>query len=66
MNWQDHWSGFCDLLSGEAYGHWGATGTLFWIDPETDAAAVILTTQPIGRQVAPHVRLSNMIAAAWK
>lgn len=65
MNWKDHWSCFADLLPEETYGHWGATGTLCWLDARRETAAVILTTQPIGRDVAPHVRLSNMIAAAF-
>lgn len=64
LNWPAHGSSFGDLLSERACGHWGATGTLFWIDPARDAAAVVLTTQPMTRD-APHLtRLSNLIAAA--
>ena len=64
LNWAAHGSCFGDLLSPRAYGHWGATGTLFWIDPARDAAAVILTTQPMTRD-APHLtRLTNLIVAA--
>ncbi|KAA0133641.1 beta-lactamase family protein [Gimesia chilikensis] len=53
-----------DLLSDQAYGHGGATGTVLWIDPQLDAAAIILTTEPQephGRYLA---RLSNAIVAA--
>ena len=50
-----------DLLSDTAYGHAGATGTLVWIDPRFQAAAIILTTQP----QEPHgrflARISNTI-----
>jgi CubicO group peptidase (beta-lactamase class C family) len=65
LNWPAHNSCFCDLLSDRAFGHWGATGTLFWIDPERDAATVILATQPLDLGSGPVLtRLSNMIAAA--
>jgi CubicO group peptidase (beta-lactamase class C family) len=65
FNWPAHNTCFCDLLSESAFGHWGATGTLFWIDPERDAAAVILSTQPLDFGSGPVLtRLSNMIAAA--
>ena len=64
MNWPAHGAWFGDLLPADAYGHWGATGTLLWIAPSLDAFAVILTTQPQdpdGRFVA---RLSNAIVAS--
>ncbi|REJ91647.1 MAG: class A beta-lactamase-related serine hydrolase [Planctomycetota bacterium] len=68
LNWTSHVSSFSDLLSPTAYGHWGATGTLFWIDPARDAAAVLLSTQPLpsmGALGSSHLtRLSNLIAAA--
>jgi CubicO group peptidase (beta-lactamase class C family) len=64
LNWPAHSASFGDLLSPQACGHWGATGTLFWIDPPRDAAAVILSTQPLERSESHLTRLSNMIAAA--
>ena len=68
LNWTTHVSSFSDLLSPAAYGHWGATGTLFWIDPTRDVAAVLLSTQPLpsmGALGSSHLtRLSNLIAAA--
>ena len=63
LNWPAHGAWFGDLLPADAYGHWGATGTLLWIAPGLDTFAVILTTQPQdpdGRFVA---RLSNAIVA---
>jgi len=66
LNWQDHRAVFSELLPEYAYGHWGATGTLFWIDPETSTAAVILSTAPIERNVSPLVRLSNAIVASFR
>ena len=53
-----------DLLSDQAYGHGGATGTVLWIDPQLATAAIILTTEPQephGRYLA---RLTNAIVAA--
>ena len=65
MNWLAHNSCFSDLLSPGAFGHWGATGTVFWIDPARDAAAVILSSQPLDLGSGPGLtRLSNRIAAA--
>lgn len=65
LNWTAHDACFCDLLSSSAFGHWGATGTLFWIDPVQDAAAVILSTQPLARGRSHLTRLSNAIVAGW-
>jgi CubicO group peptidase (beta-lactamase class C family) len=64
MNWPAHVASFGDFLSPRAYGHWGATGTLFWIDPQRDLAVVLLSTQPMDRDRSPLGRLSNAIAAA--
>ena len=65
LNWTAHDACFCDLLSRSAYGHWGATGTLFWIDPVQNAAAVILSTAPLARGRSHLTRLSNAIVAEW-
>jgi CubicO group peptidase (beta-lactamase class C family) len=65
LNWPAHNTCFSDLLSDRAFGHWGATGTLFWIDPERDAAAVLLSTQPLDFGSGPILtRLSNLITAS--
>ena len=47
LEWPAHPTTFGALLSPRAYGHWGATGTLVWIDPARDAFAVVLSTQPL-------------------
>lgn len=64
LNWPSHSANFGDLLGPRTYGHWGATGTVLWIDPDRDAFAVLLTTQP----QEPHghflARASNAVAAA--
>ncbi len=65
LNWLAHNSCFSDVLSPAAVGHWGATGTLFWIDPDREAAAVILSSQPLELGSGPLLtRLSNTIASA--
>lgn len=65
LNWPAHSANFGDLLGPNTFGHWGATGTVLWIDPDQRNFAVILTTTP--QEPAGHSlsRLSNMIAAAW-
>lgn len=65
MNWPAHSASFGDLLGPRTYGHWGATGTMFWIDPDRNASAVILSTQPLDKRSTPAlIRLSNAITAA--
>lgn len=55
---------FGDLLSPAAYGHYGATGTLLWVDPELDASTILLTTQPQEPHGQYLARLSNVIVSA--
>jgi CubicO group peptidase (beta-lactamase class C family) len=43
---QPHFTG--TLTSSRTYGHWGASGTLFWVDPELDLALVLLTDLDFG------------------
>lgn len=64
LNWAAHSANFGDLLGPRSYGHWGATGTLMWIDPDLDTCAILLTTKPQEPQGSYLARASNMIAAA--
>ena len=65
FNWTSHSTCFCDLLPGDVCGHWGATGTMFWMDRHSDTAAVMLSTLPLDMgSGAELTRLSNMIAAS--
>lgn len=64
LNWTGHAAAFADLLPPETYGHWGATGTLWWVDPVREVGLVLLSTQPLERDRTPLLRLSNVIAAA--
>ncbi|MBI1345477.1 serine hydrolase [bacterium] len=65
LHWPTHSANFGDLLGPNTYGHWGATGTVMWIDPDHGTFAVILSSQP--QEPTGHFlsRLSNSIAAAW-
>lgn len=65
MNWPAHSTSFGDLLGPRAFGHWGATGTLLWIDPEIEAFTVLLTTQPHESSGGKLVQASNAIAASF-
>lgn len=53
-----------EVLPPEAYGHYGATGTILWIDPTRDAYAVILTNRAFEQTEPAMLRLSNAISAA--
>lgn len=64
LNWRDI-ATFGDLLGPRAYGHWGATGTLMWVDPDPGIYAVILTNRPWDESGPAILRLSNAIRAAW-
>lgn len=68
LGWRLGWPGqsahFGDLLGPRSFGHWGATGTLCWADPDADAFLVLLTTQPAGEQGRHLATLSNAFAAA--
>ena len=64
LNWPAHSANFGDFLGPNSYGHWGATGTLMWLDPDLNAFAVLLTTQPQEPHGSYLARASNAIAAA--
>jgi CubicO group peptidase (beta-lactamase class C family) len=64
LNWYHHPSCFGDLLGPRAYGHWGATGTLCWMDPDTEAFMLLFTTQPLADQERFLARISNVVTAA--
>ncbi|ODA29392.1 serine hydrolase domain-containing protein [Planctopirus hydrillae] len=64
LNWRQHTSPLCELLPETTCGHWGATGTLCWMDPELGAYAVILTSQPADKSRRNICRLSNLLATA--
>ena len=62
QNWLGHSATFSDFLSADAIGHWGATGTMMWIEPETARWCVILTTQPYEQSQSVIQRMSNVVA----
>jgi CubicO group peptidase (beta-lactamase class C family) len=64
LNWPGHSANFGDLLGLRTFGHWGATGTLVWIDSDADAFLVLFTTQPQEPEGRYLARISNMVCAA--
>ncbi len=66
LQWSSHANTFGDLVGPRTYGHWGATGTLLWIDPDKDSFAMILSTQPLEPNAAPFQRVSNAVVAAFR
>ncbi len=64
LNWPAHSANFGDFLGTRTYGHWGATGTVLWIDPDRDAFLVLLTTRPQEPHGTWLARVSNAVAAA--
>jgi CubicO group peptidase (beta-lactamase class C family) len=69
LGWRLNWTAsanFGDFLGPRSYGHWGATGTLMWLDPDLDACVVLLTTKPQEPQGSYLARASNAIVAAMR
>lgn len=64
LNWPAHSANFGDLLDPAAYGHWGSTGTVLWIDPTIGVFCVILTSQPQDPDGRYLSLISNAVAAA--
>jgi CubicO group peptidase (beta-lactamase class C family) len=68
LGWKLHWPAqspnFGDLLGPRSYGHWGATGTVCWMDPDREAFCVLFTTQPQEEEGRYLARASNAAAAA--
>ncbi len=62
-NWLDHAACFSDFLPTTAIGHWGATGTMMWIDPHSSRWCAILTTQPYEQSCGVIQRMSNLVAS---
>jgi CubicO group peptidase (beta-lactamase class C family) len=63
QQWSAHPASFGDFLSESAVGHWGATGTVLWIDPAAQQYAAILTTTPYEQSQSAIQRISNIVAA---
>ncbi len=56
---------FGDLVSPDAFGHMGASGTMEWADPETGLICVILTSRPLSVDNGLFLRLvSNAVVAS--
>jgi CubicO group peptidase (beta-lactamase class C family) len=68
LGWRLEWpaqpGSFGDLLGPRAFGHWGATGTMCWLDPDSDAFCIVFTTQPLEPEGRLLARVSNAVCAA--
>ncbi|HKI34078.1 MAG TPA: serine hydrolase domain-containing protein [Gemmataceae bacterium] len=64
LQWPSGTENFGDLPGPRAYGHWGATGTLCWIDPDREAFCLLLTTEPHENSHRSLRHVSNAVAAA--
>jgi CubicO group peptidase (beta-lactamase class C family) len=64
LNWPGHSANFGDLLGPRTYGHWGATGTVCWLDPDAGAYCILFTTQPQEPEGRFLARVCNAVAAA--
>jgi CubicO group peptidase (beta-lactamase class C family) len=55
---------FGDLLSPQAYGHAGATGTMVWNDPASGLSAAIFCNRPLAQSKRLLHQCSSLIVAA--
>ena len=62
LQWPDHLASFGDFVPTSAVGHWGDSGTIMWLDPNTGTYAVILTATPFEDSRFALQRMSNVIA----
>jgi CubicO group peptidase (beta-lactamase class C family) len=65
LNHRQHDDVLCDVLGPHVFGHIGATGTLFWIDPKTEGFCIIFTSGERARAPWRLVALSSAVAAAF-
>ncbi len=69
LGWALGLESFGTFVSRSTFGHRGATGSLFWADPDTRLSCVLLTNQPrVWRESPPEfadlpARYSNTVAA---
>ena len=65
LNHRQHDDVLCDTLGPHVFGHIGATGTLFWIDPQTEGFFIIFTSGERARGPWRLVALSSAVAASF-
>lgn len=66
LNWPTHPRGFGSGLASHVYGHWGATGTLVWMDPRQATYGVLLTTEPLGDEERRPIEYADQVAQFFK
>ena len=65
LNHRQHDDVLCDVFGPHIFGHLGSTGTLFWVDPQTEGFCIIFTSGERARGPWRLVALSNAVAAAF-
>jgi CubicO group peptidase (beta-lactamase class C family) len=65
LNHRQHDDVLCDALGPHIFGHIGASGTLFWIDPQTEGFCIIFTSGERARAPWRLVALSSAVAASF-
>jgi CubicO group peptidase (beta-lactamase class C family) len=65
LSWPAHSANFGDFLGPNTFGHWGATGTVLWVDPDQDTFFVLLTTRPQEPHGKHLAQISNMAACIF-
>ncbi|HEU0192400.1 MAG TPA: serine hydrolase domain-containing protein [Mycobacterium sp.] len=59
-----HWTGSAN--SPRTYGHFGQSGTLTWVDPETELVLIVLTDRVFGDWARPlWPALADAVIAEW-
>ena len=58
----DSWG---DLLGRHVFGHTGSSGTMVWMDPQTQGFAIFLTNALRAKAPWRLVHLSNAVAGAF-
>ncbi|MFN0199080.1 MAG: serine hydrolase domain-containing protein [Planctomycetaceae bacterium] len=57
---------FGNFLSPRAFGHWGATGTMVWIDPDLDGFFMLFTSAILSRSKPYLIQISNIVTSAFR
>lgn len=66
LAWPGHSAHFGDLVGPGTYGHWGATGSVLWIDPDADAFFILFTNAELDDHSQTLARASNQFMAALR
>lgn len=66
LAWPGHSAHFGDLVGPRTFGHWGATGSVLWIDPDARGFFLLFTNAELDDESRVLARASNRFAASWR